>query len=95
VLRAWEERDPIERFRVELEQAGLWDDDRHADASAAVEARLDRIIDAALRREVDPPEALDHITATPDARTATQRAEIVARRSAPIAPETGTVSWRA
>jgi pyruvate dehydrogenase E1 component subunit alpha len=94
VLRAWEERDPIERFRAELEQAGLWDDARHADTSAAVEARLERIIDAALRREFDPAEALDHVTATPDPRTAGQRAEIVARQS-PAGSRNGAVSWRA
>ena len=39
----------------------------HDDALAAVEARLERIIDAALAREVDPASALDHVTATADA----------------------------
>ncbi len=97
-LHDWEERDPIERFRRELEQAGVWDDARHAEASAAVEERLERIIDGALRREFDPAEALDHVTATLDARTAAQRGQIVARTTepdAPAAPRTGTVSWRA
>ena len=66
-------------------------------ALAAVEARLERIIDAALAREVDPASALDHITATPDARAAAQRAEIVARTRTPSAPRPSTegVSWRA
>ena len=102
-LRAWKDRDPIERFRVELERAGHWDDAQHTAAVAAVEARLERIIDAALLREFDPAEALDHITAHADARTAAQRAEIVARTipspagtSAGPSAETGeVVSWRA
>jgi pyruvate dehydrogenase E1 component alpha subunit len=97
-LREWKDRDPIERFRTELEAGGLWDDERHATAVADVEARLERIIDAALRREVDPAEALDHITATPDARAAAQRAEIVARTGPPpteTPPTEGAVSWRA
>jgi pyruvate dehydrogenase E1 component alpha subunit len=81
-LLEWKARDPIERFRAELEHAGQWDEGRHAAAVEAVEARLERIIDAALRREVDPAEALDHITASLDTRTAAQRAEIL-RRSAP------------
>jgi pyruvate dehydrogenase E1 component alpha subunit len=90
-LRAWRSRDPIERFRAELERAGLWDDTRHDDTLAAVDARLERIIDAALARVVDPSTALDHVTATPDVRAAAQRAEIVAR----TATATEGVSWRA
>ena len=46
-LREWRARDPIERFRRELERAAVWDDDRHLAAVEAAEARLDRIIDAA------------------------------------------------
>jgi len=56
-----------------------------------VEARLERIIETALAREVDPAAALDHITATPEARAAAQRAEIVTR----TAPAPEGVSWRA
>jgi pyruvate dehydrogenase E1 component alpha subunit len=89
-LQEWRTRDPIDRLRTELERSGLWDDARHEDALAAVEARLERIIDAALAREVDPATALDHLTAAPDARRAAQRAEIAARTS----PTEG-VSWRA
>jgi len=94
-LQEWRTRDPIEGLRAELERAGVWDDERDAAAAAAVEARLDRIIDAALAREVDPPSALDHLTASPDPRAAAQRAEIVARL-APVddTPNEG-VSWRA
>jgi len=94
-LQEWRARDPIERLRDELERAGVWDDERHTATAAAVEARLERIIDAALAREVDPPSALDHLTASPDPRVAAQRAEIVARLT-PVddTPNEG-VSWRA
>jgi 2-oxoisovalerate dehydrogenase E1 component alpha subunit len=107
VLKDWQARDPIERFRTELQRAGLWDDDRHAETAAAVEARLERIIDNALAREVDPAAALDHVTVAADARTAAQRADIVARSAPAAAPDdasaahddadgdTGAVSWRA
>ena len=94
-LREWQARDPIERFRAELERAGLWDDARDEQARSAVEARLERIIDAALAREVDPASALDHVTATPDARAAAQRAEIVARTAPVTEAVSEGVSWRA
>src|SRR6476661_11171587 len=81
-LQDWRRRDPIERFRTELQRSGLWDDERHAATAASVEARLEGIIDRALARELEPAAALDHVTAAGDARTAAQRAEIVAR-SAP------------
>ena len=58
-LDEWKVRDPITRFRAELERADAWDDTRHAALVDAVEARLERILDTALRREVDPGEALD------------------------------------
>jgi pyruvate dehydrogenase E1 component alpha subunit len=102
-LREWRTRDPIERFRRQLERAAVWDDDRHAAAVDAAEARLDRIIDAALAREVDPVTALDHVTASLSPRTAAQRAEI-ARRAAPAPASAASdeqedeqeeVSWRA
>jgi len=107
VLQEWRRRDPIERFRTELQRAGLWDDERHAETAAAVELRLEGIIDRALAREVDPAAALDHITAAANARTDAQRAEIVARSAPDAAPDDASgahdapdgnaevVSWRA
>ncbi len=53
-LSVWRARDPVERFVTELRQAGAWDDARHDAAVAAVEERLERIIERALAREVDP-----------------------------------------
>jgi pyruvate dehydrogenase E1 component alpha subunit len=107
VLQEWRRRDPIERFRTELQRAGMWDDERHAATAAAVELRLEGIIDRALAREVEPAAALDHITASANARTDAQRAEIVARSAPDAAPDDASgahdapdgnaevVSWRA
>jgi pyruvate dehydrogenase E1 component alpha subunit len=78
-LEAWRARDPIERFRARLERDGLWDDARHEETAAAVEARLDGIIERALARDVDPAEALTHISATPSARLVAQQEELAAR----------------
>jgi pyruvate dehydrogenase E1 component alpha subunit len=78
-LAEWRGRDPIERFTAELRSRGLWDDARHEAASAAVEERLERIIERALAREVDPTTALDHVVAAPTARSKGQQADIAAR----------------
>jgi pyruvate dehydrogenase E1 component alpha subunit len=105
-LAQWRVRDPIERFSTELQRAGLWDDARHEATLAAVEERLERIIERALAREVDPASALDHVEAQPSARSLAQRADIVARSSSPSTTRhddvdgahddaSGGVSWRA
>ena len=78
-LADWRTRDPIERFANELRRSGSWDDERHEAASAAVEERLERIIERALAREVDPTAALDHVVAHPSARSRAQRDEIAER----------------
>jgi pyruvate dehydrogenase E1 component alpha subunit len=94
-LAEWRTRDPIERFTSELRRSGLWDDERHEALVAAIEARLERIIERALAREVDPATALDHVLAEPTARSRAQRADIAARSGAPEADDTGELSWRA
>jgi len=108
-LAEWKTRDPIERFGAELREAGRWDDARHDAVVVAVEARLDRIIERALAREVDPAAALDHVVAEPSARSRAQRAQLVQRSGTGEAGEEGEesddadaegtpegpVSWRA
>jgi pyruvate dehydrogenase E1 component alpha subunit len=81
-LAEWRTRDPIERFRAELQRSGRWDDTRHEAAAAAVEERLERLIERALAREIDPAAALDHVVADPSARSLAQRAEIAERSGA-------------
>jgi len=78
-LQEWKQRDPIERFREQLRGANAWDDERHAAMVEVVDARLERIIASALAWPVDPAAALDHLSATSDARVTEQRAEIVHR----------------
>src|SRR3954452_559016 len=46
-LAAWRARDPVERFVTDLRRTGAWDDARHDAAVAAVEERLERIIERA------------------------------------------------
>ena len=80
-LAAWAERDPIETFRTKLTAAGAWDDARHAAVLEAVEARLERIVDAALARPVDPSDTLDHLEATPSSRLQEQQRDLTQRVS--------------
>jgi pyruvate dehydrogenase E1 component alpha subunit len=110
-LAEWRARDPVERFAGELRRAGMWDERRQESAAAAVEERLERIIERALAREVDPASALDHVVLEPSARSRAQRAEIAARSGSapPSEPEPtvngdaddaddadpGELSWRA
>lgn len=96
-LAEWRARDPVERFAAELRRSGMWDDARHEAASASVEARLERIIERALAREVDPAAALDHVVSEPSARSRAQRAEIEERSGArPAGADSAEeVSWRA
>jgi pyruvate dehydrogenase E1 component subunit alpha len=97
-LAEWRERDPIERFAAELRRARLWDDARHDAAAVAVEERLERIIERALAREVDPAGALDHVVAEPSVRSREQRVDIATRSGSAMsddAVEPGGLSWRA
>ena len=76
-LADWRTRDPIERFRDRAAGApGRGTTTRHEAASAAVEERLERIIDARWRARSIPTAALDHVVAQPSARSRAQHAEI-------------------
>ncbi len=78
-LARWRERDPIERLRTQMTDVDGWDDAAHESLVASVESRLERVIDAALARPIDPNALLDHRSAGDDARLARQRAELAAR----------------
>ena len=100
-LAEWRTRDPVERFLTHLRRSGSWDDARIDATAAAVEERLERIIERALAREVDPAAALDHVVASPSARSRAQQADI-ARRSGSGTHDggvdddgAGELSWRA
>ncbi len=99
-LAAWRERDPIESLRTRLVAAGQWSDHDHQRAVDEVEARVDRIVDAALARPVDPNRMFDHVLATDTPRTRRDRVEFAASgdpASAQPASEPASdepVSWR-
>lgn len=80
-LAAWAERDPIDRFRAHLAGDGQWSDAQHEALLAAVEERLERIVDAALARPLDPSTTLDHLTANPSSRWSEQHTELTQRVS--------------
>jgi TPP-dependent pyruvate/acetoin dehydrogenase alpha subunit len=95
-LAAWRERDPIELFRARLHEAGAWDDAAHQALVDAVEARLERIIDAAFEHPLDPNDALYHVTAGDSPRLARERDELAARVARQSeSDEGGDISWRA
>ncbi|HEY7105014.1 MAG TPA: thiamine pyrophosphate-dependent enzyme [Acidimicrobiia bacterium] len=81
-LVRWRARDPIERLRAVMADADGWDDTAHQELVVAVEARLERVIDAALARPVDPLGAFQHRSAHDDARLARQRGELASRLAA-------------
>jgi TPP-dependent pyruvate/acetoin dehydrogenase alpha subunit len=79
-LAAWRARDPIESFRARLVAADEWSDDDHQRTVDEVETRVDRIVDSALARPIDPNLMFDHVLATDSRRTARDRAEFAASR---------------
>jgi pyruvate dehydrogenase E1 component alpha subunit len=102
-LARWRARDPIDRLRAVMAAVDGWDDRAHDAMVASVDARLERVVDAALARPVDPLAAFDHRNEHDDARLATQRAELAARVGSAPAPddpsehaeaEPGSISWQ-
>jgi hypothetical protein len=65
-----------------MADADGWDDAADQALVAAVEARLERVIDAALARPIDPNALFDHRRASDDGRFAQQRADLAARVAA-------------
>jgi pyruvate dehydrogenase E1 component alpha subunit len=95
-LAAWKERDPIELFRARLRELGDYDDAAHQSLVDEVEARLERIIDAAFEHPVDPNDALDHVTAQDSPRLTSERAELRARVEGQSGgDDDADISWRA
>jgi pyruvate dehydrogenase E1 component alpha subunit len=91
-LVRWRARDPIERLRAVMADADGWDDTAHQELVVAVEARLERVIDAALARPVDPLGAFQHRSAHDDARLARQRGELASRLAEPSRGEASAAS---
>jgi pyruvate dehydrogenase E1 component alpha subunit len=81
-IETWRARCPIDRLRAQMAVADGWDDAAHESLVAEVEARLERVIDAALARPIDPNALFDHRSAVDDVRLAQQRADLAARVAA-------------
>jgi pyruvate dehydrogenase E1 component alpha subunit len=90
-LADWRARDPIESFRSRLAATGDWTDDDHRGVLDDVDARVERLVTAALDAPVEPRRAFDHVYATDTPRLAAQRDEL--ERRTHRASE-GGVSWR-
>lgn len=95
-LAEWKERDPIDRLRAKMTTAGTWDDAMHQALVDSVEARLERVIDAAFAHPLDPSDAFAHVMSSDTPRLARERAELHERLSSE--PERGDaeerVSWQ-
>ena len=87
-VKAWEQKDPLTRFRAYLERKSLLD--------ASVEEAVDEEIARGVERfeaqpAPDPLGMFDHVYAELPAHAAAQRAEVAARLQASTATATGTV----
>lgn len=78
----WVDKDPIVRYRSQLEGLGLWDEAAEEAAVSSADDVFDRAFAAAEATPL-PPEALfDHVFAEPSARLVQQRASFLADRAA-------------
>ncbi|MEE2767652.1 MAG: thiamine pyrophosphate-dependent enzyme [Actinomycetota bacterium] len=78
-LAAAKQDDPVDRLRVALTGAGLWDDEIHAATEVAALARLDGAFERAKATPLEPDAVLDHCYATDTPRIARQRTELLGR----------------
>jgi pyruvate dehydrogenase E1 component alpha subunit len=67
-------RDPIVVFRRQLEERGLWDDERQADAEGRADVTMDGFVAEGEALELEPDEFFDHVFAEPTERQQRQRA---------------------
>jgi pyruvate dehydrogenase E1 component alpha subunit len=71
------QRDPVELFRRELIEAGLWSDALEAETRRDADARFDRALAAAEAAVVRPDAFFDHVYQQPTARMERQRRELL------------------
>jgi pyruvate dehydrogenase E1 component alpha subunit len=78
LLKAWEARDPIPRFRGYLKAKGLWDDKKQAQLDDEVKDRIEKALAAfESRTDFKPDAPFDHIYGTTHTRIEEQRAEFL------------------
>ncbi|HEX2463181.1 MAG TPA: thiamine pyrophosphate-dependent enzyme [Thermoanaerobaculia bacterium] len=71
------QRDPIDLFRRELEEAGLWNASFEEETRRDADARFDRALQAAEAATVRPDAFFDHVYDRPTARMERQRRELL------------------
>jgi pyruvate dehydrogenase E1 component alpha subunit len=71
------QRDPIELFRRELEEAGIWNAGLEEETRRDADARFDRALAAAEAATVRPDAFFDHVYERPTARMERQRRELL------------------
>lgn len=74
-VKLWEQRDPVDRFRVYLQKRGLWDDDKEA---AFKEDIAKRVNDAIAAAEKEPPPEDETLVTDVYARVTEQQKEQLA-----------------
>lgn len=80
LLQAAKGHDPIERLQRYLCHRGHWDEDRHAEAVAAAEARIEQAVsEVAKAARPDPHELFDNVFAQLTPTQQRQRQELLAR----------------
>jgi pyruvate dehydrogenase E1 component alpha subunit len=71
------QRDPIDLFRRELEEAGLWSPTLEEEARRDANQRFDRALEAAEAATIRPDAFFDHVYERPTPRMERQRAELL------------------
>jgi TPP-dependent pyruvate/acetoin dehydrogenase alpha subunit len=71
------QRDPVELYRRELAEAGLWTDALEAETRRDADARFDRALAAAEAATVRPDAFFDHVYERPTPRMERQRRELL------------------
>jgi len=70
-------KDPIDLFRRELEEAGMWNEGLEQETRRDADARFDRALASAEAVTVRPDAFFDHVYEQPTARMERQRAELL------------------
>ncbi len=86
------QRDPIDLFRRELEEAGLWNESLEEEARRDADARFDRALQAAEAATVRPDAFFDHVYDRPTPRMERQRRELLEDSAWMRAPSTAPTS---
>ena len=69
--------DPIDLFRRELVDAGIWNDTTEQETRKDADARFDRALQAAEAAKIEPDAFFDHVYDRPTARMERQRRELL------------------